>query len=342
MRTFITSIVPQHRVIESGASQAANNFCFSLIQNGCFDRVLSIVPPSYVFPESEESGISYYKPTKNILKQLLLFSLLSCKLRKDDHIWFYNLVPVNVVLFILLKFILRKNVYIILADYTPNTHFLSLQNLIGFLIRRCSGSISLSSRTTINTKNNLVIPGIISKEAISYKQDEIYKPLSFFFSGTLSEVTGFRIALKVFAQIPSAHLYISGRGSFPKEYEKYSNIHFLGMLPFDRYQDTIKEMDVCLNFRNPNLIENLNNFPSKVLEYFSHNKIVISTINYPEIKRAIYIKTEYDVDKIVSCITELLNWDEDKLKTYTYNQEFLKECVSINTWKDGFYTIENK
>ena len=37
----------------------------------------------------------------------------------------------------------------------------------------------------------------------------------FLFSGTLSPVTGYDMALKVFSKIPNAQLYISGNGEFP-------------------------------------------------------------------------------------------------------------------------------
>lgn len=36
MRTFICNIVPNDLVVELKVSQAANNFCFNLIDQNCF------------------------------------------------------------------------------------------------------------------------------------------------------------------------------------------------------------------------------------------------------------------------------------------------------------------
>lgn len=44
MRVFICNIVPKGLLVEFQGSQAANNFCFNLIEGKCFQSVYSIVP----------------------------------------------------------------------------------------------------------------------------------------------------------------------------------------------------------------------------------------------------------------------------------------------------------
>ena len=51
---------------------------------------------------------------------------------------------------------------------------------------------------------------------------------------------------------------------------------------------------ICLNLRNPYLLENNNNFPSKILDYFSKGKIVLSTMQYSEIDGANYIYIPFE------------------------------------------------
>lgn len=92
-----------------------------------------------------------------------------------------------------------------------------------------------------------------------------------------------------------------------------------------KYEDYLCLLDsatICLNLRNPNLPENNNNFPSKVLDYFSKGKIVLSTISYPEIKGANYILSEYNEAAITKSIQDIINMDINELLKYSDNISF--------------------
>lgn len=227
-----------------------------------------------------------------------------------------------------------------MADYTPSNNIFSFQYFIGRLINIADGIISLSSRSCFKFKRNQkILPGIIDDKMLGDNVNP-NKKIIFLFSGTLSKITGFEMALKTFSKIPQAQLYISGNGSFLDDYACFKNIHFMGNLEYDKYLELLNSSTVCLNFRDPKLAENNNNFPSKILDYFSRGKIVLSTIMYPEIDGANYLYCSFNETSIINMVNEILKMPIPELKKYSYNNEFLKNNFSLDAWKKAFKAIE--
>lgn len=164
--------------------------------------------------------------------------------------------------------------------------------------------------------------------------------ITFLFSGTLTPVTGYDMALKVFSQVPEAELYISGNGTFPDEYRKYSNIHFMGNMEYQDYLNLLESVIVCLNLRNPYLPENNNNFPSKILDYLSRQKIVLSTISYPEIEGANYILTDFNEIELIKKIKEIVMLGTEHLAISSNNTLFLRKQFSVTSWKEMIQSID--
>ena len=348
-RFLICSVVPKELVSYIHASQAANNFCYNLIDNIKFDEVHSIWPPSYQTKEYiKDINIKYYinKSSNNKYKVFYKFIvnniLLAIRTHKATHIWFYNLCNVNVIAYLIIKYILRKKVYIILADHTPSKKKISIQHFFEYLINKSDGILKLSSRSDIYHKsmNEINLAGIIPNNKISNIVNPLNAIPKFLFSGTLSPITGFDMVLEVFKNIPEVDLYISGPGIMPLQYKDYNNIHFLGMLKYQDYIELFSKIDICLNFRNPNLPENNNNFPSKVLEYFSKNKVVMSTIDYPELADFKYIKVPFNKEDIINKVNYILSNRID-LKYYQDNRQALKNNFSEIKWKEAINNIEN-
>ena len=344
-RAFVTNCVPQKDIIKLKASQAANNFCKQLITNNCFDQAYSIVPPSYRINVIQDELYTYYSSKKSnkvftFLSHVLNSFRLARSLRNVDSIWFYNVASTSIFVYVLLRFVYCRKVYVILADHTPGKKKISYQNFLQWLITKSHGIISLSVRTKITHKKLIVIPGIIPHSEIRQEKRELNKNLKFLFSGTLSAVTGFEMALKVFSHVPHAELYVSGNGVFPDEYRQYKNIHFKGFMDYAEYRKLYEDIDICLNFRDPELPENQNNFPSKVLEYFSMNKIVISTMEYPELHDAKYIICDNDEDKLIQRINEILKADVALLYPYMDNTSFLERNITEECWQNAITQIE--
>ena len=150
------------------------------------------------------------------------------------------------------------------------------------------------------------------------------------------------MALKVFAQIPQAQLYISGNGSFPEQYRKYENIHFMGNMQYEDYLKLLDKSTICLNLRNPYLLENNNNFPSKILDYFSKGKIVLSTMQYPEIDGANYIYIPFEEQALIRSIKEILVIDNSELLKYSDNILFIRQNFSVESWKQTIQAVDSE
>lgn len=346
-RALVCNYLPPQYVTIVRASQAANNFCERLMEIRIFDEIYSILPISYKIPINTKSdSVTFFiNGKRNIISKSFRYISLNFKaalsLRKKELIWFYNITPSFLLTYILIKFLFKKKTYIIMADYTNPSKRISLQSIIGHLIRKSDGIISLSARSCFDHHNMLIKAGIISETMLN---KENYTPanknITFLFSGLLSDITGYDMALKIFARIPKAQLYISGNGEYPQEYKKYSNIHYMGNLPYNKYLDLLDNVTICLNFRNPYKTENNNNFPSKILDYFSRGKIVISTIKYPEIQGANYFYTEYNENLLENLIRDIMQMDPLELKQYQSNKDFLKRNFSLKAWHKAINIIE--
>lgn len=352
MRTFICNIVPNNLVAELKVSQAANNFCFNLIDHNCFDSSFSIVPTSWYHNDIKNAkNITYFSGKSNYSKVhrflcLVFYNILCAwKARKSEHIWFYNICFPNIICFIILSFLFKKQCNVILLDYTPCNSKFSIQYLILSLIRHANGVIALSQRMSLLHKNIAFKAGVIASNKIrDIKCDESHKnKLVFLFSGNLSKHTGFPLALEVFKDMPQSTLLISGPGNIDvNELSNYPNINYLGYLDYQEYLKMYDKVDVCLSFRNPAFPENEYNFPSKILEYFCLGKIVISTIEYPEIAGFKYLHCDYNKNAIIKVIKELQNMDLHTFNAYKDNREMLKQEFSVDSWIQTIIKIENR
>lgn len=346
-RLFICSVVPQEYVVELKASQAANNFCNRLIEKKCFDDVYSVLPISYHLPVVKKSNINYFvNKGKNILSKMLYFIKISMdvinKSMSYDNIWFYNINNTNMIIYFFLRYFSRKRLFVIITDYTLPQKVISVRTFISNLLYNSNGIISLSSRSCFKTiKNKKIIAGIVDEKMLCNEHETKKNNIIFLFSGTLSRVTGFEMALKVFSKIPQAQLYISGNGDFIETYRNYKNIHFLGNLEYNDYLELLEKSTVCLNFRDSTLPENNNNFPSKILDYFSRGKIVLSTIKYPEINGANYLYCDFDENVIINTVKCILKMPLAELKKYSDNINYLRRNFSLNAWEQAILEIES-
>lgn len=350
MRLLVCNIVPNDLVVSLNAPQAANNFCFNLLDSNCFDYAHSIIPISYYHNGIKNEGnVEYFQglPGCNRWFRTLyfLYANLKCALKssKANHIWFYNICKANFICFMILRFILRKKVYVILLDYTPTSNKLNIEYYFPLLYQKSLGVISLSQRTSIKHRNIQYKAGIIPSPCINkVKPMAQCGNLKFLFSGNLGAHTGFPLALEVFKELPTCELYISGNGKVDVEVLKsYPNIHYLGYLSYEDYLNLYNKVDVCLSLRNPEYEENNNNFPSKILEYFCYRKIVLSTINYPELRDFHFLHCNYSKMDIKDMIAKLQSFSKNELSRYQDNVKALQQNFSEESWRKCFELIEN-
>lgn len=319
-RLFICEIVPKRYIKETNVSQAGHNFCYNLIESGVFSNVLSLVP---IFVskhiEKNDKNITFVQsvvfPRRKFFRLLNTFwetFVAYTKASRYESVWFYNINAHTVLLFYMIKYLSKSRVNLILADHKPSNFPFSLPFLLGRSIKKAYAIISLSSRTEYSSHPRFsVIPGIVLPT--SHAPCPTFGKPFFFFSGLLGEVTGISLALDVFSQIPEARLIISGRddsGEIRARAALYPNIEYVGFLPVKEYMELLAKAGCCLNFRNPNLPENKNNFPSKLLEYMNFGKVVLSTMDYPELKGLPYIYTAYEQQKCITAVKSIISaWE---------------------------------
>jgi glycosyltransferase involved in cell wall biosynthesis len=228
-------------------------------------------------------------------------------------------------------------------DYTPSENRWSTQNLILRCINHTNGIIALSSAQKINNKNKKIIPGVAPIMTPSYP--ELMKiDYVFLLSGILTKKRDPKLILDVFSKLPHYALKICGivenEDMFIEYSKRYSNIQYYGFLPYNQYIDLLKEAVFCINSRDSTFMENHYNFPSKVIEYLLYNKIVVSTMYYPQLKgiNCLYPNVGEAVFELFGRIQTI---DKNLLlqKFANQSQAIIQE-MGITRWSEEMISIE--
>lgn len=221
---------------------------------------------------------------------------------KIKDVFIYNIDRQNAILVWAIKFVLKKNVYIILADYSTNQKNTIYEKIIDRLVSKLNGVLTLNSNILVN-RNQINSPGLLELECIKFN---VTKTLNrnVLFSGSLGLTTGLMVTLETFSNNSKFDLFITGRPyhidtenfeSLLYSYtSKYDNIHYLGLLEFEEYLEVLKKCDIALSLRNPLDLEHQYNFPSKILEYLANSKVVISTLSYENLPKDFLFITKFD------------------------------------------------
>lgn len=359
---YISQHVPDEFVAKYELSQAANNFCKHIVELDYFSICLS-VPPANVDNKFKsfidtifhvEYHICRIFPHKGFLKIInciidnlwIYYRLLHLK---EQKVWWYNIYSGNLIAYLLSRFFSKKKNFVLLADYNPNRYNNILGKFILLSLKSANGIISLSARCSNVNRNFISIPGIIPSIKIK-KEKGILHSNVFLLSGTLNENTGLGLAIETFKQLPTVQLYMTGILSIDKKQEieaiekQYPNIHYLGFMEnYQDYLDLLNSVDYVLSLRNPDSSVNTYNFPSKILETLAYNKVVISTIEYPELKGLNYILCKYNPNKLVTLIKGIINNKmNDKINDCLDNSRYLSQIVTERAWINAFEKISNR
>ena len=348
---FIGNYLPAGEILfDKRNSQAANLFQQKIIDFIKPKLTISILPIFYnnkkVF--SSRSNIVYVNNQSgcnnklNYIYRLIYDTIVVFKiLHKSQmvNILFYNIDYQNILVIIFSKYLLKKKVYILVADYPYYSNNLK-SKVFNKTLKSINGVIVLNSNIKCN-QNAKLLPGLLYKhEIIVQESGELNKNV--ILSGSLGETTGLSLALKFFSNNPQYQLYITGRifrmdpSEFDKLIEKYetkhSNIHYLGLLEYNDYLKVIDKCDIALSLRNPDDIEHNYNFPSKILEYLSRSKMVISTINYIDIEKKIIFYSDYNIYSLKKTIDEIYMQSPSSIQQRRYNiKRYLMENFSADS-----------
>ena len=287
-------------------SQAANRYQKKIIDFTQPEIAISVVPvfirdkQTFSYPYNKAVFIHNACPVRNknlaYAYKLLIDTFQAFRMIRRsaiDRVWFYNVTISTYGIAWLLRCFTKKKCYVIIADYSISRSF--LQKRINKMISKFSGSIVLNSN--IPHTNRIILPGLLYDHEIKLNQKSILKK-NILFSGSLGRTTGFEFALSFFQQNPEYNLYITGSpfNYQPGEFDilikralaSSKNIFYHGLLPYQQYNEILELCDVALSLRDPLDDQHDYNFPSKILEYLSRGKLVISTRQYPDIDKDIF------------------------------------------------------
>lgn len=356
-RIFWTCVLPEHLIAVHGLSFAACNFSFSLMSGGVFDKVYSSMP-IYVGGEMQPEAFTdrrftleydRWRKKRGICRKLATFKEQYAIFRhipNGSSVWFYNLNTLNALLFLLLKWFKSSvQLNVIVLDFTPVVKGFGLNQIYLRLINRAHGRICLASSELFCKENSVVLPGVVPSSDEKYPEIKNIKK-SFLLSGALSEeISMLPTVLEVFSEMPDCELYITGsRGDeqLIQQYSgKYANIHWYGQLHFKDYLELLHDITFQLSTRDIRYPENQCNFPSKIIEALLHNRIVISTIEYPQLEGVRYITVNPSKEGLLNGIKAVTRLMEKDILSYANQGDFVRQRFSCNVWKDYMIRIEN-
>jgi len=157
------------------------------------------------------------------------------------------------------------------------------------------------------------------------------------YSGTSSKWGGVGYLLEAYVKVcqhVEVELWISGAGDysqFSKQYSHEPSIKFLGMLSEIELEDRYKQADIFINPR-PELYDNDKNFPSKLFDYLSYGKPVISFKTSglsPQYEDLLTFPVENSIDALANSIKEVVNWTDHDRQFYASK---LTHYASTVTW----------
>lgn len=357
---YIYQNLPDELVAKYHLSQAANNFCNHIVALDYFSSYLSVPPinvdETFSSCYDEKTQVLYHtirlfphkgfgKIINGLLDNLWIYwKVLCCK---ERNVWWYNVYTGNVMAYMLVRFFSSKKNFILLADYNPNRYNFYIKKILLNNIRHAKGVLSLSARCSELNKNFKSIAGIVPISEIKKGQQHSLNN-KFLLSGTLNKNTGLYLAVDVFKQIPEAELILTGwmaksDENWIKEIMlKHSNIKYIGFLDdYSLYIKVMQSVDIVLSLRDPNVAVNRYNFPSKILETLAYNKLVISTIKYPELEGIDYIVSEYDSCRLFEVVQNIVfgTINAEKIRKKD-NANILMQNYSEVAWIKAIKEIE--
>lgn len=349
MRIFVTHIVPREEVLKYCMSIAACNFSHNLIEGGVFDEVYSVLPSFVRRLETSFQGLvcSWLRrmPVFYRLAPLLENVQLFARIPRRASVWYYNCTILNAALIILLKFF-KPNVrqYMIILDYTPSRKL--SQRFFLWLSNRMDGIVKLADSPLFTVRNSVTLPGVVPVNSPSYPRiEEVRK--EFLISGALGDnIAMLPVLLEVFAQLSEFTLHITGQApdlDLVERYtSKYNNIVYHGMVEYDEYLEILHAVPFLLSTRNPQYPENLCNFPSKIIEALLHNRIVVSTLHYPQLDGIEYLEIAAERDGMIRDLRRIASMEPNKLLLGANQADKVKKRFSCHVWKQWMETIEQR
>lgn len=351
-RYLIVHSLPAECCARFGTSIAASLFCARLTAVG-FDHAFSIPPTNvygYQATDPPSDGIEVVQSKirgKNRFSRVLGGQLEQVRvfrrIERGSSVWFYNMDAQGSLLWTLLR-VFKPSVrrQVVVADFTPG------QRMSGYFLRltnRSDGLITLSDSPLFTNPNKAVLPGIVP-ESQPYAAVTAPVPRHFLLSGALlPRISSMPMVLKAFAEMPDCRLDITGRLYDVAELNAFSAAHpwvkYHGILPGPEFNALLEAAPFVLSTRDPSYPENRCNFPSKVLEALHHNRIVISTLHYPQLGDVRYLEVPADPDGFLKALKAIVAKPDAELLQFANQGETVRQHFNAGVWRAAIERIEH-
>lgn len=350
MRVFITHILPEDKILKYQLSVAACNFSWNLI-NGCvFNRFYSIMP-AYVHSKLDdvimpELVFSPFRDKGRILRRIAILHenlMIYRRLPKSCSVWLYNISSLNLPLFFLLRWFRKKTqVNVIVLDYTPAKDLLS--RLCLWALNHCNSTITLAQSPLFLVKNTVCLPGVTPNHFEDvFRQEHINN--SFLLSGVLNErIAMLSMVLAAFSQMPELSLHITGfvkDESLILQFKDCKNIIYHGKVNYEEYLNIFHQCSFQLSTRNPNCLENQCNFPSKIMEALLHNRIIVSTLYYEQLRDIKIFQVSSNCNQFVRDLRAIVSLSEEQLLKYANQSNKVLDYFSAFVWQQAMSQLEH-
>ncbi|MDB0025801.1 glycosyltransferase [Polaribacter sp.] len=315
-------------------------FCLSAVNSSMFP-IGALFVNGYEYNNPVETKMVSYLGLpylRTYLKNKKIKKILNLYLKKGNlsHVITYNTSPQNIIA---AEFLKSKGVkwVSIYADADTDKQLISNADYHLYF--------SYSSFLRSKYKNKINYEGSIYKDLPSNFKENHNK--IFLYTGAIRKENGVELMMDAFKLIEdkNAKLIICGSGSydgFIKKTNSDSRIKFLGLVDKNKLNSLYTEASFYLNPRLSCYEENNNNFPSKLLDYLSYGKPIISTktggIN-PCFYPYLFLLDKENKHDLCSLMNDvLLKTSEDKKDLFNKIKEFSENS---NSWDSKVTQIWN-
>lgn len=266
-------------------------------------------------------NLSYIKFFFISIKLISKFFKLYKKSKKPLCVITYNSALDNTFAsYFIQKFFKLKWIDLCADHYDPKKNWTNYH----FLAKKAWGHIFLSNYAYKNApfdKKHLLEGGFNIKSFIKPPKN---KNFTILYSGMMSKWGGVDLLLEGFKNIilKDIELWICGHGtneSLLEDLKHDNRIKYFGFVSDDKLHELSLKANIFVNPRPSNINGNKMNFPSKILEYLSYNKPIVSTWTAglsDEYKDVLIIVDKENPENISKKILEVYNWKDSDYKNY--------------------------
>ena len=205
---------------------------------------------------------------------------------------------------------------------------------------------SAKKHLRLKNKTFVVLPGIDVETIRPFLATGNTKT-TFLFGGTLCSYNGIEEMISAFLSLERSDfcLKIYGNGPLKTDVEKAakasSSIYYGGLISNEELADEIARADVLLNFRNTDSIVNSFAFPSKIVEYMSYGKPVLSTdvSGCDDFRDSVYLIEKMDKAHVASQIEHIINDQSGFKLKVDKSKDYLNKFHDNNVIYSSLYSF---